>query len=114
MAETGFLCLGPWPVATSSSVSQVEVSPSTVMQLNERSTALGEQGLQDGGRDLGIGPHKGQHGRHVRGDHAGALGDAVEGDFNVADLGGAAGDLSKVSVVMMARAPSFQDRPANP
>ena len=49
--------------------------------------------LQHVGRDLRVGEDEGQHGRHVRRDHAGALGDAVEDDRHAADLGHARGAL---------------------
>ena len=47
--------------------------------------------------DGGIGEQEGEHGRHVRRNHAGALGDAVDGHRHALDLGLARGKL-RVSV----------------
>ena len=62
------------------------MSLSTVMQLNERSTDLASSRLQYRRGDRRVGEHEGEHRRHVRRDHAGALGDAVDDDLRVADL----------------------------
>ena len=45
------------------------------------------------GLDRGVGEEEGEHGRHVRRDHAGALGDAVDGDGHALDLGLPRGEL---------------------
>ena len=66
------------PVANSISVSLVDVSLSTVTALNVPPTAFDKQRLQDRRVDRRIGRDEGQHRRHVRRDHAGALGDAID------------------------------------
>ena len=66
------------PVAKASSVSDVEVSPSTVMALKLALVAALEQRLQHVGRNRRVGEDEGEHRRHVGRDHARALGDAVE------------------------------------
>ena len=67
------------PVANSSSVSEVEVSLSTVIALNEASVASPQERLQHLGRQRRVGDDEGQHGRHVGRDHARAFGDPGEG-----------------------------------
>ena len=47
-----------------------------------------QQALQHAGGDRRVGRDEGQHGRHVRRDHAGALGDAVDGHLDVAEPDG--------------------------
>ena len=47
-----------------------------------------QQRLQHGRGDRRVGRHEGQHRRHVGRDHAGALGDAVDGHVDVAELDG--------------------------
>ena len=81
------------PVAKTSSVSLVEVSPSMVMALKVSSTAGIERGAQRLRLDGRVGEEKGEQGRHVGRDHAGALGDAVDGDLDPVDLGLARGEL---------------------
>ena len=96
------------PVANISSVSEVEVSLSTVMQLNELCTRLRQQRLQGRRRDRRVGEDERQHRRHVGRDHAGALGDPVDRHFPLADLRPCAvATLGNVSVVMIALAASI-------
>ena len=73
------------PVANSSSVSLVEVSLSTVTALKVLSVAADSSACSTGSRDRRVGRDEGQHRRHVGRDHAGALGDAVDGDVDVAE-----------------------------
>ena len=47
-----------------------------------------QQALQHAGRQGGVGDDEGQHGRHVRRDHARPLGDPVDAHLNAVDLGG--------------------------
>ncbi len=54
-----------------------------------------QQRLQRAGAERRVGEHEGQHGRHVRRDHAGALGHAVDGDFCLAKLHGRGRNLRK-------------------
>ena len=61
------------PVANSSTVSLVEVSLSTVMQLKVVGAGR-QQRLQRRLGDGRVGEDEAQHGRHVGRDHAGALG----------------------------------------
>src|SRR5690606_2763179 len=49
----------------------------------------------------GVGGHIAQHGRHVRADHAGTLGDSGNGHCPATKTDLAAGTLGRVSVVMM-------------
>jgi hypothetical protein len=65
------------PVATHSTVSLVEVSPSTVMQLKLESTARASSACRTSAAG-GIGEQEAEQRRHVGGDHAGALGEAVD------------------------------------
>ena len=83
------------PVAKRSKVSLVEVSPSMVMALKVSSTARIERVAQRLRLDRRIGEEKGEHGRHVGRDHAGALGDAIDGDLDAVDLGLARGELGE-------------------
>ena len=46
---------------------------------------LAEQPVEDRRRQLRVGEDEGEHGRHVRGDHARSLGDAAYGDGSFAD-----------------------------
>ena len=73
----------------------VEVSPSTVMQLNERATASRVSALQRRRRDRGVGEDEGQHRRHVRGDHPRAFGDAIDAHRPAFDLGRPRGTLGE-------------------
>ena len=66
------------PVAKIISVSEVEVSLSTVIELNERSTDFDSIVCSAPAAIGRVGEHVGEHRRHVGGDHAGALRDAVE------------------------------------
>ena len=65
----------PCPVASSSSVSEVEVSLSTVIALNDASVASRSMRLQQVGRQSRVGDDESQHRRHVGCHHARALGD---------------------------------------
>ena len=78
------------PVAMRSSVSEVEVSESTVTELKLGSTAADSSACSAVGAIARVGGEEGEHRRHVRRDHAGALGDAVERDGDAVDLDGAA------------------------
>ena len=100
--------LRAWPVAASSSVSLVEVSPSTVMQL--KIAGRPGSGAPAGSRpESGVGRHEGQHCRHVGAIMPEPFGDAVDGDHSLADHRRARSPVSgKVSVVMMAAAASAQ------
>ena len=64
------------PVAKASTVSEVEVSLSTVMQEKLRAVGLGQHRLEEGRLDRGIGEDEAEHRRHVRRDHARSLDDA--------------------------------------
>ena len=74
------------PVANSRQVSLVEVSPSTVMQLNVVLTCSSRSSCKRFRLDRRVGEDEAQHGRHVGRDHAGALAEAVDGDARIADL----------------------------
>ena len=76
------------PVAKIISVSEVEVSPSMVTALNVSTTPSSSMRLQGRRGNCSVGENEGQHGRHVGRDHAGALGDAVDGDRCLADVRG--------------------------
>ena len=52
----------------------------------------GVQGLR---LDRRVGEHEGEHGRHIRRDHAGAFGDAVDRDLDAIDMAAARGELRK-------------------
>jgi len=88
------------PVAKASSVSDVEVSPSMVTALKVSSTPALQQRLQRAGRDRRVGEHEGQHGRHVRHDHAGALAMPLIVTFACRASTVAVATFGKVSVVM--------------
>ena len=89
------------PVAKASSVSEVEVSPSMVTALKVSATPSCSS-VQRRRRDRRVGEDEGQHGRHVGRDHAGALGDAADGDVACRSVTVAAAPSGKVSVVMIA------------
>ncbi|ENN87601.1 hypothetical protein RHSP_63227 [Rhizobium freirei PRF 81] len=55
--------------------------------------AVGQQRLKSGRGNVGIGDDERKHRRHVGRDHAGALGNAVDGDLDAADVGAAGRDL---------------------
>jgi hypothetical protein len=68
-------------VAISTKESLVEVSPSTVMRLKLASaTCAHERGRSTGCATRRVGGNEAEHGRHVRLDHARALGDAGDRD----------------------------------
>ena len=98
-----------WPVAASSTVSLVEVSPidrDAVERLVRRRL---DQRLQHRRRDLRIGEDEDKHGAHIGRDHAGALGDADDVHRRARRSAPALAEpFGKVSVVMMARAASSQ------
>ena len=83
------------PVAKTSSVSLVEVSPSMVTQLKVRSALSATSALQRRGRDRCVGEDEAQHRRHVGLDHAGALAEAVDHDIAAVDPGGARRQLGE-------------------
>ena len=82
-------------MAKISKVSLVEVSPSMVTALKVLSTAGVERSAQRPRLDRRVGEEKDQQGRHVGRDHAGALGDAVDGDGDAVDLRFSRGELGK-------------------
>ena len=67
-------------------MSEVEVSPSTVMAVEALRDAARQQRLQHRRRQGSVGEQECEHGRHVGRDHAGALGDAVDGDAPPGDF----------------------------
>ena len=67
------------PVAKASTVSLVEVSLSTVMQLKVSLVGGGQQLLQERRLDRRVGEDVAEHRRHVGRDHAAALDDAGRG-----------------------------------
>ena len=69
------------------------MSLSTVIALNEPSHRFRQHRLQRLRRDGCVREHVGQHRRHVRRDHARALGDAVDDDFAVPQLDAGGRDL---------------------
>ncbi len=77
-----------WPVAHSSTVSLVEVSPSTVMQLNDTSVASLSSACSTAAGKRRIGEDVAEHRRHVGGDHAGALAEPVDPHARAADRRG--------------------------
>ena len=72
--------LAPSPLASTSTVSLVEVQPSTVIVLNEAATASRSAACSVAGVDGGVGRADGEHGGHVRRQHGGALGHAADGE----------------------------------
>ena len=68
--------LAPRPLASTSTVSLVDVDPSTVIVLNDAATASASAVVQRGGVDRGVGRAQGEHGGHVRRQHGGTLGHA--------------------------------------
>ena len=72
--------LDPSPLASTSTVSLVEVHPSTVMVLNEAATASRSAWCRVGGVDGGVRRAHGEHGGHVGREHGGALGHAADGE----------------------------------
>ena len=68
------------PVAAISSVSEVEVSLSTVMQLKVRSVIRLTSACRSRAADRGVGEDIDQHRRHIGRDHARSLGDAGDLD----------------------------------
>ena len=68
------------PLASTSTVSLVEVQPSTVMTLNETSTAARRAAVQHLGRRDGVGGAQRQHRGHVRRQHGRALGHGADGE----------------------------------
>ena len=70
-----------------------------------------EQRLQHRVRQRGVGEQKREHGRHVGLDHAGAFGDAGDGDLGLADARAGQAPLANVSVVRIASAASRQPEP---
>src|SRR4030095_1662325 len=52
-----------------------------------------ERSPKRGWLDMGVSEQEGEHGRHVRRDHAGAFGDAIDGDLDAIDFGLARGEL---------------------
>ena len=96
---------------TAARVSVVEVSPSTVIAVEDLSAARRQQRLQRRRRDLRVGEDEAQHRRHVGRDHAGALGDAGDRDrARRRSWPCASAPFGKVSVVMIARAASCPSR----
>ncbi len=81
------------PVANAKRVSLVDVSESTVDAIEGLGRPFGQQLLQHGGRQGGVGEDEGQHGGHIGGDHPGALAKAVDAHLFVADFGGSGGHL---------------------
>ena len=92
--------LDPSPLASTSTVSLVEVHPSTVMVLKDAATASRSASVQGRRVDGGVGRAHGEHRGHVGGEHGGALGHAADGEA----VAGTTTSLGTVSVVMMARA----------
>ena len=85
------------------------MSPSIVTALKVSATPVLEQALQHASRAIGASVKtKDEHRRHVGRDHAGALGDAADGDGVPPSRAIAAAPLGKVSVVMIALAASCQ------
>jgi hypothetical protein len=74
------------PVAARRTVSEVEVSLSTVMALKLVLRRGGQHRLQSVLRYARIGEDIGQHRRHVRRDHAGSLGDTRDRHRLAADI----------------------------
>ena len=66
------------PLASTSTVSLVDVHPSTVIALNDAPTAPRERRVQRGRVDGGVGREHGQHRRHVRRQHGRPLGHAPD------------------------------------
>ena len=95
---------------TAARVSLVEVSPSTVIELNERARSPPtSSGCSTVAGKLASVKTIGQHRRHVRRDHARALGDAVDAARRRRRSSAVAvAPLGKVSVVMIARAAGSQ------
>ena len=68
------------PLASTSTMSLVLVSPSTEIRLNERSDGQSRGLLEDARSDPRVGRHKCQHGGHIGGDHARPLRHAADAD----------------------------------
>ena len=68
--------LPSFPEAISSTVSLVEVSPSTEIELKLWSTAILQRALERDRIERGIRHHEAEHGGHVGMNHARAFGDA--------------------------------------
>ena len=68
------------PLASAKTQSLVEHSPSTVMALNVSRADVDERAVQQRRRHRGIGREEAEHRRHVRLDHARALGHAADAE----------------------------------
>ena len=66
------------PLASTSTVSLVDVQPSTVMALNDTSTAARSAARSMLGSTDGVGGAQRQHGGHVGGQHGRALGHGAD------------------------------------
>ena len=81
------------PLASSVTVSLVEVSPSTVMELKVRVDHGAQRARKQRGRNVGVGGEKAEHGGHIGLNHPRAFGAAEDANLFAVDAAFRGGPL---------------------